>query len=107
MADISLKKIALLFIGLLTTTFVYELAQAISALIRLDIPEMGVIYPVILMPILMVPLGIIGCIVNMLLILCCKLKFLPRHWLLSGCLYALINPALFIYHFITGWTIYL
>lgn len=70
----------------------YELAQAFSYYWRDFAPEMGIVYPVILSPVISIPISIFGFIFGYLVVRYLNLNWKSGNWFLFGWVLVLVIP---------------
>ena len=80
--------------GTVVTVLFYELVRSIFYYLMDTAPEMGIVYPVILSPIISVPLGLVVFLFGWLFSFVFKLSLKTQSWFFLGCVFALVLPLL-------------
>ena len=84
--------------GAVVTLYCCEIVRACIYVFMQTAPNMGVVYPVILSPVISIPLGIITFAVVRLITLIFKLHPSRRAWFFIGCASNIILLALEVVH---------
>lgn len=84
--------------GAVVTLYCCEIVRACVYMFMKTAPNMGVVYPVILSPVLSIPLGILTFVITRLITFIFKLRPSRRAWFFIGCASNLVLLALEVAH---------